>query len=165
MKFEVILTYADYEAGQRAAQPLFARKLPVTMSVLTIVGLGYMKLSGRAIDDYTLLGVGLLWCAVFYMNKVSLPKGWRREFEQSERTSYTVELSEAGVKLVSQFESLTWPWRFFSGWREARECILLRYNKGWSHIIIPKHAFDTDEDLSSMRRLLQKSLGRARGVR
>jgi hypothetical protein len=163
VKYEVFITYADYEAAQRANQPLFARKLPLTMAILTAVALGYMRLTGRPIDSCTLMGVGGVWCAVFYLNRVSLPKGWRREFEQSERQRYAVELNEEGFRLVSQFENVSWPWRFFSGWRDTDKCFLLYYNKGWNNIIIPKSAIDTDEETVEVRRLLARFMGRPRG--
>jgi hypothetical protein len=154
--------YADYEAAQRASQPLFARKLPLTMGVLTVIIFGWLRLTGRPIDAVALVSVGIVWIAVFYMNKVSLPKAWRREFEQSERKSYTIEVTEASFRLTSETENLSWPWTSFSGWRDAGKCFLLYYNKGWNHIIIPKHVFDTQDDLDSLREVLKKYLGKPR---
>jgi hypothetical protein len=160
LKYEVLIAYSDYEAAQRAGQPLFARKLPVTMAILTALALGYMRLTARPIDSYTLLGVGLVWCAMIYMNRVSLPRSWRREFEQSQRQSYTIELTEETLRLTSEFEKAAWPWSSFSGWREANKCFLLYYNQGLSHIIIPKHVLDTPEDIAKVKGMLQRSLGR-----
>jgi hypothetical protein len=162
VKYEVFITYADYEAAQRANQPLFARKLPITMGVLTVIILGWLRLTGRPIDSVALLSVGIVWIAVFYGNAVSLPKTWRREFEQSDRKSYTIEVTEASLKLTSETESVSWPWSFFSGWREGERCFLLYYNKGWNHIIIPTHVLDSQEDLDSLRGVLKKYLGNPR---
>lgn len=53
-------------------------------------------------------------------------------------------------------------WSQFSMLRETRRCLLLRYADRRVDLIIPKHAFDDDDEVRAFRRYVEDRMGAAR---
>lgn len=108
----------------------------------------------KQINPLAFLISSLLWFALMIMFWYLLPRLIYRK-ERTFKDSFRAKLDDKGFGIENDRGSRNWPWKEFSEWMESPHFFHLYFNSR-SFFIIPKEAFEGDEEHEARRIIAAK---------
>lgn len=141
----------------------FANTAKLWRTIITplYAGVGLLSLS---IPHIRWCGVILMFGAVYHLVSPRLMALMMvRRYFSNPKLGRSIELhiTDDNLDVNTELGSASHSWSLFKSWMESPQAFLLVIYKGY-YIVVPKRAFEREDDLSVLRAFLQDTLGPAK---
>jgi hypothetical protein len=112
----------------------------------------------KKIQAFSFLIFSFLWAVLWIMVRLILPLSIYKKSDTFKDT-FTLNMEEQGITLVTQKGRQSWQWKNFSGFKETIHFFLLYFDKR-SFFMVPKDAFKDITEIQAARQLFRDRIGK-----